>query len=166
MLTRHKTNQRYSMKYTSGVQVYRPARGTMRTDIISSEERLCRAAKLIYKGILSWQARGCPQAEMGDSATGSSAATPVSPAPAKIRGRIPFGQCLTPEGRQLNMAAIRTIGHIRIHSMAGLSSEKIARCLNDRDFPGPHARKWSRTAVWRVLQRPATTCPLQNQFVT
>lgn len=45
------------------------------------------------------------------------------------------------------------IAQIRRLSAEGLSSEEIARQLNQEDQMSRRAGRWSRTAVWRILRR-------------
>jgi len=89
--------------------------------------------------------------------------TPVkkSPSPPTIhdslrptaKGRIPYGERQTPVGRSINPSEEHWLKRIRELSADGLSSEGIAKHLNQEDRESKRAGKWSRTAVWRILQR-------------
>jgi DNA-binding transcriptional MerR regulator len=68
------------------------------------------------------------------------------------KGRIPFGQCKTETGRGSNPTEIYWIAQIVRMSAEGLSSEQITQQLNQEDTRSQRAGRWSRTAVWRILQ--------------
>lgn len=68
------------------------------------------------------------------------------------RGRIPFGQRrYGPQikGNEIELSLIQDIQRL---AAEGLSSEQIARRLNQEDKVSKRAGKWSRTAVWRILK--------------
>jgi len=73
----------------------------------------------------------------------------LAPSP---RGRVPFGQRKCGQGRQVNEIEHSLIMDIQRLAAEGLSSEQIARRLNQEDKVSKRAGKWSRTAVWRILK--------------
>lgn len=69
------------------------------------------------------------------------------------KGRIPFGEMMGPEGREINEEEIHWIKRILELSRQGLSSEKIAQQLNREDHASKRAGKWFRPTVWRILKK-------------
>ena len=76
----------------------------------------------------------------------------ISPMPIK-RGRIPFGEKLSASGLEINENEMTLIKRIQELAKEGWSSAKIAKLLNAEDHVTKRAGKWTRTAVWRILQR-------------
>lgn len=72
--------------------------------------------------------------------------------PPPRRGRVPFGQRKYGQDRQVNEIELSLIKDIQWLAAEGLSSEKIARRLNQEDKVSKRAGKWTRTAVWRILK--------------
>ena len=72
---------------------------------------------------------------------------------APSKGRIPFGEQMGGEGREVNKAEVYWIKRIQELSAQGLSSEKIAQQLNQEDQNSKRAGKWIRPTVWRILKR-------------
>lgn len=70
----------------------------------------------------------------------------------RYKGRVPFGQRKSGHDRQINEIELLLIKDIQRLAAEGLSSEKIARWLNQKDKVSQRAGKWSRTAVWRILK--------------
>jgi|GEM_PF-1093116 len=68
------------------------------------------------------------------------------------KGRIPFGQCKAETGRASNPTEAYWIAQIIRMSAEGFSSGQIAQRLNQEDTMSQRAGRWSRTAVWRILQ--------------
>lgn len=69
------------------------------------------------------------------------------------KGRLPFGQKKIEGRRDIDATERRLIEWICTMAAEGCSSEKIAKTLNAEDRETKRAGKWSRTAVWRILQR-------------
>ncbi len=68
------------------------------------------------------------------------------------RGRVPFGQRKCGQDREIHEVEQSLIKDIQRLAAEGLSSEQIARRLNQEDKVSKRAGKWSRTAVWRMLR--------------
>ncbi len=69
------------------------------------------------------------------------------------QGRVPFGFQQNPYGRAAHETEAKWIARIQALASQKFSSEQIARTLNKEDHKTKRAGKWSRTAVWRILQR-------------
>lgn len=68
------------------------------------------------------------------------------------QGRMPFGKKRTLFGWVENELEAKWIRRIVELDEEGLSTEKIAKRLNEEDRETRRAGKWSRTAVWRTLK--------------
>ncbi len=69
------------------------------------------------------------------------------------QGRVPFGFQQNPYGRGAHEVEAKWVQRIQELVSQKFSSEQIARTLNKEDHETKRAGKWSRTAVWRILQR-------------
>lgn len=69
------------------------------------------------------------------------------------QGRIPFGFQQNPYGRAVHEGEAKWVQRIEALASQKFSLEKIAQALNKEDHETKRAGKWSRTAVWRILQR-------------
>lgn len=77
-----------------------------------------------------------------------------APTPMEVKsGPVPYGQKQMGLDRVVNEVEAKWIKRIQELSKAGLSTEKIAKRLNDEDRQSRRAGKWSRSAVWRILKR-------------
>lgn len=108
-------------------------------------DRLSRVVELLASAVLRLIEK--PPTTSDDPAPG-----PVPPGFGP-RGRVPFGKQWELEGWKDDPREAVWIGRILAWAKEGLSSEKIARKLNAEDRETRRASKWSRTAVWRILQR-------------
>ena len=120
-------------------------------DEMTPEERMERIVELLagaaFKLSLNEEKK---EAEPTTSTTPAQALTlPLPPA----KGRIPFGQKISVEGREVNNVEAGWIRRIKELATDGFSSEKIAKQLNQEDHESKRAGKWSRTAVWRILRK-------------
>ena len=73
--------------------------------------------------------------------------------PVPYKGRVPFGEKKVGFEREavaLEQAIIKRIVQLKAE---GLSTQKIARRLNREDHESRRTGRWTRVAVWRILQR-------------
>lgn len=68
-------------------------------------------------------------------------------------GPMPFGQEACGLERVESEKEMKWVKRIQELNKAGLSTERIAKRLNEEDQESRRAGKWSRSAVWRILRR-------------
>jgi biotin operon repressor len=132
-------------------------------DDLTPEERLERIVEILAQGVIRQiqkekTGENPPPGETQDrQAVENSARAAPTPEEKYILGirpgRVPFGQKLTETGRSLHESEWALIKQIQQLAAEGFSSEKIAKKLKEEDHLSRRAGKWSRTAVWRILQR-------------
>ena len=128
-------------------------------DWMQPAERLERVIELLALGAIRAAQNPAPPAA-------TLKELPASSIPLHFkRGRIPFGQQKTSSGRISNHLEGQWLKLIEDLAAKGFSSEEIAKHLNKKDLTSSRAGKWSRTAVWRILQKPKKKT-LQNDSVT
>ena len=118
-------------------------------DLMAPEERFYRLVELLAIGLtrLVQEVNIPPTDKPSLSQTVCESLRPAA------KGRIPFGERQSPVGRTIDLLEEHWIKRIGYLSADGLSSEKIAKLLNQEDRESKRSGKWSRTAVWRILQK-------------
>lgn len=112
---------------------------------LTPQERRMRIVELLAQACL----RHMAEKKAGVFASAPSAAEAIP----RFKGPAPFGERDTVNGRVTNDAEAACINRIRELSAGGQSSQRIAERLNQEGRRPRFASQWSRTAVWRVVQR-------------
>ncbi len=120
-------------------------------DDMTPEERLDRIVEILAEASVRLFYK-----QQGKAAEPAGPPIPDTPAqvycPTKL-GRLPFGQ---KEFEGLRVESPDEAALVkRIYELAreGLSSEAIAKRLNQEDKTSKRSGRWSRVAVWRILRR-------------
>jgi len=116
------------------------------SESLTPQERRARLVELLAQACLRQMAEK-------DAGVVASAPPVVNVAP-RWKGPAPFGERDTTNGRIANETEAACINRIRELSAGGHSSQRIAEQLNQEGHRPRFAKRWSRTAVWRILKRP------------
>ncbi|HOW27545.1 MAG TPA: recombinase family protein [Elusimicrobiota bacterium] len=130
---------------------------TFYTMLETPEERLERIVELLAIGVLRLLA------EQKEATDPPVIKQPSEPPPQKRR--IPFGLEKVDGGRDIDAIEKKWVERIQQIASEGNSSEYIAKALNQEDRETKRVGKWSRTAVWRILQLLKKTT-VTKYFVT
>lgn len=118
-------------------------------DALTPEERLTRIIELLAKAgvrlALKKEKGGAQKIE--DLLISLDSLLPAKSGPVR------FGQRAYGLDRVINEEEAKLIKRIRELRENGLSTEKIAKRLNEEDKESRRAGKWSRSTVWRILKR-------------
>jgi len=126
-----------------------PKRHSSPYDWITPEERLRRIIELLATAAV----RVVQEESVTPTKEPPSPLTTHGSLRAPTKGRIPYGEQKTPVGRTINPLEDHWLKRIRALAADSLSSEEIAKRLNLEDRKSKRNGKWSRTTVWRILQK-------------
>lgn len=124
---------------------------------VTPAERLERVVELLAKASFLLAVEQMKTGEAGIEKTEKDESTISVPTPLQIKsGPVPFGQKQLGLGRTVDESEATWIKRIQVLKRDGLSTEKIAKRLNEEDRESRRAGTWSRSAVWRILKRLET----------
>lgn len=116
---------------------------------LTPEERADRVIELLGKAAVRMAEEEKPGAVKEDRDMSGAPAIVV-----KIQcGPVPYGQEMLGLERVEFEKEMKWIKRIQELNKAGLSTEKIAKRLNEEDQESRRGGKWSRSTVWRILKR-------------
>jgi len=120
-------------------------------DDMTPEERLDRIVEILAEASLRLL-----REQQSETAEPAGPPVPDTPAPAfcpmKL-GRLPFGQEKFDGGRVESPDEAALVKRICELAREGLSTDAIAKRLNQEDKTSKRSGKWSKVAVWRILRR-------------
>jgi len=120
-------------------------------DDMTPEERLDRIVEILAEA--SIRLINEQQREAAEPAGPHIPDTPASAiCPMKL-GRLPFGQKKFDGGRVESPDEAALVKRICELAREGLSTDAIAKWLNQEDKTSKRSGKWSKVAVWRILRR-------------
>ena len=121
------------------------------SEIISSEELTRRVVNILASATVRLATEGEKKNENPNilAATAQPGDFPILPK----RGPIPFGQKPGANGVEIDENEIALIKRIQELAAQELSSETIAKMLNKEDHQTKRSGRWTRTAVWRILNK-------------
>lgn len=123
---------------------------------LTPEERADRIVELLaeaaYKMAFEETQKAAIESKRIEKEKPATSDPPLIPTGLKS-GLVPYGQVIMGLERVENEKEMKWIKRIQELKKAGLSTEKIAKRLNEEDKESRMAGKWCRSAVWRILKR-------------
>jgi hypothetical protein len=122
---------------------------------LTPAERLDRVVELLAKASYLLTVEEMKGAETGtkeDEKPDPTISVPSSALMPIKSGPVPYGQRQMGLDRVVNESEIKWLKRIQELKKVDLSTEKIAKRLNEEGQESRRAGKWSRNAVWRILK--------------